>query len=340
LRMKILDEHLAGIRKSAKEIDRDITVMEICGGHTNVIMKYGIRELLPPNIRLISGPGCPVCVTSQYDINCMIALANAGIAVATYGDMMRVPGTEGSLEDARAHGHVFEVYSTTEVMGLMRQYPDLVFFGVGFETTAPMSAFLLGHNVVVYSVHKLVPPVLKQLLRGDVKIDGFIDPGHVSTIIGAESYSGILKPQAISGFTPERVLRALRVLLRIIRDGKDEVINAYPEAVSTGGNRKAQESLRKHFRTIDAEWRGLGKIPGSGLEVKEAQMNAKLRYREIIEKVPQPKKTACRCGDILTGRMKPNDCPLYNNACTPDTPQGACMVSDEGSCAIYHQYGK
>jgi hydrogenase expression/formation protein HypD len=338
---KILQDHIHQIKKTAEKLDHPITIMEICGGHTNIILKYGIRDLLPDNIRLISGPGCPVCVSSQHDIDCMIELANQNIPIATYGDMMRVPGSNYSLEDVRAmKGNVKEIYATTEVLSLKKKFPDIVFFGIGFETTAPMTTFLLEHDIMVYSVHKLVPPAMKLLLDGQVRIDGFIDPGHVSTIIGLKPYQDIHVPQVITGFTAERILRGIRILVELIYEKKNMVINAYPEAVHINGNKIAQQKLADHFYIADSEWRGLGYLPKSGLEVKKDKLNAKIAYADIIKKVPMPKKTLCRCGEILKGLIEPMECPLYRKICTPDNPQGSCMVSDEGSCAISYRYGK
>ncbi|MFH1448024.1 MAG: hydrogenase formation protein HypD [Candidatus Micrarchaeota archaeon] len=338
---KLMKRHVQRIKEVAKEIGRDVTIMEICGGHTNVIMQYGIQELLPANLRLISGPGCPVCVSSQRDIDSMIALADEGIPVATYGDMLKVPGSRHSLDDARAMGgRIFEVYSAAEVMEIRKKHSDVVFFGVGFETTAPMTTYLLKNGVCVYSVHKLVPPALKVLIDGEVRIDGFIDPGHVSTIIGADAYGGIEIPQVISGFTPERVLRALSILVELIRDKRSIVVNGYPEAVKKEGNRVAQKLLREHFYVADSEWRGLGTLPLSGLEVREGELNAKMKYTDLLAKVPAPKKTGCRCGEILKGLIDSSACPLYGKACTPENPQGPCMVSSEGTCAIAYRYGK
>ncbi len=337
---KLIDNHIRHIKSVAKEIGRTITIMEICGGHTNVIMKYGIRDILPDNIRLISGPGCPVCVSSQRDIDCMIELAMSGIPVATYGDMLKVPGTRYSLEDARARGaKIFEVYSASEVLGIKADHPDVIFFGIGFETTAPMTAYLLKNNVTVYSVHKLVPPALNILAAGDMSIDGFIDPGHVSTIIGIKPYRSIRIPQVISGFTPERILRSISFLVELIRDRNPSVINCYPEAVAEDGNKSAQHLIDSNFVVSDSVWRGLGILPMSGLEVRDDALNAKIKYRSILERVPAPEKTACRCGEILKGLIEPKDCPLYKAACTPETPHGACMVSSEGTCAISFMYG-
>ena len=315
--------------------------MEICGGHTNVIMRYGIRDILPQNIKLISGPGCPVCVSSQYDIDCMIELARAGIPVATYGDMLRVPGSMHSLEDIRARGgRIFEIYSTTEVIKLKKEYPDIVFFAIGFETTAPMTAYLLNCGVCCYSVHKLIPPALQVLASGDVKIDGFLDPGHVSTIIGVDPYRKIKMPQVIAGFSPERILRALYILMELIRDNKRIVINGYPEAVNEQGNKNAQALLNEHFVITDSEWRGLGVLPMSGMEIADNKLNAKLKYQDILDNVPQPEDTQCRCGEILKGLIEPVDCSLYRTVCTPGNPKGACMVSTEGSCAISFIHGR
>jgi hydrogenase expression/formation protein HypD len=338
---KIIQDHLRAIARLAKEIHKPVTLMEICGGHTNVIMKYGIREILPKNIRLISGPGCPVCVSAQRDIDCVIALALQGIPIATYGDMLRVPGSRYSLDEARARGgKVYEIYSTTELLAVQAKDPGVVFFGVGFETTAPMTAFLLEHGISVYSVHKLIPPALRILAEGEMNVDGFLDPGHVSTIIGVQPYRDIKIPQVITGFSAEQIVRAIRLLLELIRDDSPMVINGYPEAVREEGNTQAQGLLSKHFSIVDSEWRGLGSLPLSGFEVKNRKLNAKIIYQKIISAVPQPNKTGCRCGDILRGSINPVDCPLYKKVCTPNTPQGACMVSAEGSCAIFYRYGK
>jgi hydrogenase expression/formation protein HypD len=338
---EVVKNHIHAISGLAAQLKKPVTLMEVCGGHTNIIMKYSIREVLPKNVRLISGPGCPVCVSAQHDIDCMVELAHKGIPIATYGDMLKVPGSRYSLDEVRARGgKVFEIYTTTEVEKIREQYPDVVFFGVGFETTAPMSAYLLEKNICVYSVHKLVPPALRILIDGNVKIDGFIDPGHVSTIIGVTPYKDIRIPQVVAGFSPERILRAIRVLLELIRDEKPIVINGYPEAVREEGNIHAQALLNKQFCVSDSEWRGLGMLPQSGLDVRNDALNAKIKYRDILEKIPLPKKTKCRCGEILKGLIDPVQCPLYRKVCTPENPQGACMVSAEGSCAIFYRYGK
>lgn len=332
-------KHLEVIRSASKRLGPDVTVMEICGGHTNVIMRYGLRDILPENIRLISGPGCPVCVSSQKDIDSVIALAENQVPVATYGDMLRVPGTNSSLAKARAKGaNVYEVYSTEEVLKLRQKHEDIVFFGVGFETTTPMTCHLLENKVSVYSVHKLVPPAMKALISGDVGIDGFINPGHVSAIIGANAYKDIRMPQVICGFTPERILRGLALLVELIADGKDNVVNGYPEVVRDEGNEKAKDMISKCFEVQDSDWRGLGTIAKSGLKVKDKDLDAQIKYEDVISKVPEPQDTGCICGSVLKGQKEPVECPLFGKACTPQDPVGACMVSSEGSCAISYRY--
>ncbi len=332
---ELLDK-ISGI---ASSIGRDITIMEVCGGHTNTIMRYGIRDILPKNIRLISGPGCPVCVSSQRDIDSMIKLAREGVPVATYGDMLRVPGSGASLEDARSEGAVVEmVYSATEALKLKQKYDDLVFFGIGFETTAPMAAYLLKRGVMVYSVHKLIPPAMKALAGSDLRIDGFIDPGHVSTIIGTKPYEAIRLPQVISGFEPGQIIRSVYLLLKLIQENKKSVVNGYPEAVRPEGNTAAQRLMKKYFHISASEWRGLGKIGGSGLEVADDSLNAKIKYRKLLEDIEPIEPSGCRCGDILKGIIEPKDCPLFAKACTPDEPKGACMVSQEGSCQIAYAF--
>ncbi len=337
----MVHDSLQTILKQAENLETPITIMEVCGSHTNVIMKYGIRELLPKNIRLISGPGCPVCVSSQHDIDCVIALAHQGVPIATYGDMLKVPGSSSCLEKERTQrGNVFEVYSTTEVLQLKEDYPNIVFFGIGFETTAPMTAYLLKHHVCVYSVHKIIPPAIQILTKGNVKIDGFLNPGHVSTIIGVQPYQTIKIPQVIAGFSPMNILGAISILINLINDKKTVVVNGYPEAVREKGNIFAQRMIRQHFYVGDCEWRGLGILPLSGLEVINDALNAKKVHADILKTVKTSKKTKCRCGEVLKGLIDPSGCPLYKKICTPNNPQGACMVSAEGSCAIYYRYGK
>ncbi|MFP4424425.1 MAG: hydrogenase formation protein HypD [Candidatus Woesearchaeota archaeon] len=320
-----------------KEIkaSRKMTLMEVCGGHTHTIMKYGIRDAIPKNIRLISGPGCPVCVSSQKDIDCMIEIANKGIPVATYGDMLRVPGSKGTLDDARRTGAiVLTVYSAEEVIRMKEEYPEIVFFGIGFETTAPMTTFLLENDICVYSVHKTIPEAMEILAK---EIDGFISPGHVATIIGEKEFERVKTAQVISGFSPEQMVRSIYLLTNMIENKKTGVINGYPEAVSREGNHIAQDRMKKYFKKTDSEWRGLGIIPDSGLEVRDDRLNAKKKYKKLIERIEGKENPACRCGEVLQG-MDPRECSLFKKKCNPENPQGACMVSEEGSCQIAYRY--
>lgn len=323
------------IEKIRKEADglEPIRIMEVCGGHTNVVMRYGMRKELPENIELVSGPGCPVCVTSQRDIDSVVKLALDGVSIATYGDMLRVPGSEMSLERAREQGaDVKMVLSVEEVP------KDCVFFGIGFETTAPMTAFLLKKGIKVFSSHKIMPPPMRELVKGS-EIDGYLAPGHVSAIIGSDAYEGIGVPIVVSGFTPELVLTSILKLVEMIKGGKREVVNNYPEVVRPEGNLAAKRLLEEHFEVGDGSWRGLGTLPGSGLNVRNLELDAKKIYWESIEDIQEKEPRACKCGEILKGLQKPTDCPIFRKVCTPDTPKGPCMVSDEGSCNIWYNYG-
>ncbi|MFA6089403.1 MAG: hydrogenase formation protein HypD [Candidatus Woesearchaeota archaeon] len=339
--------YLKKIEEIAKDMP-EIKIMEVCGGHTNTIMRNGIREILPKNIKLISGPGCPVCVTSHYDIDCMIALAKNKIPITTYGDMLRVPGSTGdSLESIRAkekNANIVTVYSANEALN----YPDHIFFGIGFETTTPMTAFLLKKGITVYSTHKLMPPPMKIIASGELKVDGFIDPGHVSIITGSNMWSELNIPQVICGFKPDQMIRAIYKLLVLIKENKNTnstnekrnlVINDYPEAVTPKGNEIAQKLINEQMKIVDCNWRGFGIIPNSGLDPKDDKLNAKIKYADILKKVDSKEIKGCFCAKIIKGLAEPTDCKLFKKVCTPNTPVGACMVSEEGSCAIYFKYG-
>jgi hydrogenase expression/formation protein HypD len=333
-----MNEYVEKIRLLAKDMP-ETRIMEVCGGHTNTIMKYGIRDILPKNIKLISGPGCPVCVTSQYDIDCMIELALKGLKVATYGDMVNVPGTKMSLRDAQANGaDVKMIYSVDQIIN----EKDRVFFAVGFETTTPMTARLLEHNIKVFSAHKLIPPAMKILVK-EMKIDGFIDPGHVSTIIGGDIWSNldIPVPQVISGFKPEALIRATYLLLKLIKEKKTIVLNDYPEVVFPKGNIIATKLIEKTMFPVDSEWRGIGVIPNSGLSPRNRELDARIVYKDMLKSVITKENKDCRCGEIVRGLIEPRDCKLFGNVCTTENPQGACMVSEsEGACGIAYKYGK
>ena len=314
----------------------EVRLMEVCGGHTNTIMTYGIRGMLPKNIKLVSGPGCPVCVTSQKDIDSVIELAMQGEKITTYWDMLKVPGTKMSLEQARENGADIKAISTA---GQALKYPDSIFFAIGFETTTPMTAYLLKKNITIYPTHKTMMPAMRALVQGELKIDGFIDPGHVSTITGSRIWEELDVPQVISGFKPEQVLRAIHLLLDMIYKKETRVINDYDEAVRKEGNQKAKAMIKETMKQTDSEWRGLGVIKGSGLEPREDRLNAKVKYKDLLETVISTETPGCMCGQVLKGMIEPEDCPLFSKICTPQDPKGACMVSrTEGACAIAYRY--
>lgn len=338
---------LENIYTLAKKIGRDVNLMEVCGTHTQAVARSGLKSLLPKNVHLTTGPGCPVCVTAQEDIDTIISLAQEGIPVATYGDMMRVPGAFGNLDQAREKGaQVFDVYSTEEALEIQKEYPDLVFFGLGFETTAPMTAFAIQKGLTVYSTHKLFLPAMKALLEiGELKIDGYICPGHVSAIIGSKPYEKMKVPQVIAGFKPDDILVSVYMLLKQLTENRADVENEYVRLVEEEGNPKALNQIFEVFEESDGNWRGFGIIPGSGLKIKEKykDFDARLNYKDILDKIDfsrSRKPTACKCGEIIRGLKSPKDCPVFKKGCTPDKPIGPCMVSVEGACNVEYRYGK
>jgi hydrogenase expression/formation protein HypD len=360
--MRYVDEFrdAAKARKLLALIQRrstaDVRLMEFCGGHTHAIFKLGLRQLLPPTVSLLSGPGCPVCVTASSDLDRAIGMAHLpGLIMTTFGDMMRVPGSSGSLQDAKAQGaDVRMVYSTLDALSIAKDNPDrpVIFLGIGFETTAPtVAAAILQaqkeglENFSVFSVHKLTPPATRAILNaGEVKLSGVIGPGHVTTIIGAKGWDflpddyGI--PCAIAGFEPLDILRAIYALVEMIEDDAPAVHNAYGRSVSATGNLVAQQMMQDVFQIDTAEWRGLGTVPNSGLSLREeyAAFDATLRFPVSV--TPSQEPPGCRCGDILRGVATPPECPLFARICTPANPIGPCMVSSEGACAAYLQYGE
>jgi hydrogenase expression/formation protein HypD len=347
------EELISIISKISSKLDRTVNLMEVCGTHTARIFKYGIKSLLPSNIRLISGPGCPVCVTPIIDIDRAIEIAmNKNIILCTFGDMMRVFGSKKSLELARSEGaDIRIVYSPYECLKIAQQNSnkDIVFFSAGFETTAPAVAATLEearlkgiNNFFIYSVHKLIPPAIKLLLKSkDTSIDGFLLPGHVSVIIGSEPYNFIsekyLKPSVITGFEAEDILSAIAMLLLQIKNSISTVEIQY-KVVSKRGNRKAIDLMNKYFEVRDSYWRGIGVIKDSGLKLKKdwAHRDIEQRYDITIEDVKEP--AGCQCGYILKGIKTPLECPLFGKKCRPEHPIGACMVSSEGSCSVYYKY--
>ena len=330
------------------------TLMEVCGTHTVAIARNGIRDLMPEGLRLASGPGCPVCVTCNRDIDTVIALARIpNVTITTFGDMTRVPGSTSSLLAEQAAGRSVEiVYSPLDALAFAKAHPEreVVFVGVGFETTTPLVAMAIKRakamglsNFTVFAAHKNMPGAL-ELLVGDptLELDALILPGHVSTIIGAEPYRFLAEkygiPGVITGFEPVDVLQGIAMLVRQLHEGRAEIEIAYARGVMPEGNPVALAAIDEVFETCTATWRGLGDIPGSGYRIREefADFDAVRRFEPDVEPTRDPK--GCRCGDVLRARLAPNECPLFRTVCTPENPVGPCMVSSEGSCAAYYRY--
>jgi hydrogenase expression/formation protein HypD len=342
---------IAGIRETSTT---PIRIMEVCGTHTVSLFRSGIREILPDTISLLSGPGCPVCVTAQGEIDAFIELARCDdLVIATFGDLIRVPGSDSALQQERAAGRDIRiVYSTMDALEIARTCPDkqVVFLGVGFETTAPtIAAAILAaqaeglENFSVYTAHKLVPPALDALMNTPgLKVDGFLLPGHASVIIGLDAYRPLEAnykiPMVVAGFEPTDMLQAIHTLVQQVEDGSPGLVNEYSRVVSDAGNLKALQIMHSVFRVADAPWRGIGVIPDSGLVIRDAfsGFDAGRRFGVTVSDVPEPK--GCSCGEILTGLASPPDCPLYKTRCNPTHPVGPCMVSSEGTCAAYYRY--
>ena len=336
---------------------RTLKLMEVCGGHTHTIYKHGVEDVLPRNIDLVHGPGCPVCVLPMGRVDDAIAIARTeGVIFTTFGDMMRVPGSKGSLLDAKAAGaDVRFVYSPLDALKLAKQQPDreVVFFAIGFETTAPSTAITLLRaqsegikNFSVFCNHVTIIPAIKAILDSpDLRLDGFIGPGHVSMVIGMRPYTFIArdhrKPVVIAGFEPLDIIQSVQMIVQQIDQGRAEIENQYGRVVRPEGNVKALEAMA---RTMELrpffEWRGLGFITHSALKLRPAfaAWDAELRFDVPGIRVADPK--ACQCGEVLKGVIKPWECKVFGTACTPETPIGTCMVSSEGACAAYYNYGR
>jgi hydrogenase expression/formation protein HypD len=352
-----LGRALAGEILAAVEPERRYKIMEVCGGHTHSIYKYGIDDLLPANVELVHGPGCPVCVIPMGRVDDGISLAmREGVIFTCFGDMLRVPGSERTLLDAKAQGaDVRVVYSPLDALRIARECPEreVVFFAIGFETTAPSTALTLRRarteaieNFSVMCSHVLIVPPLRALLESpDLRLDGFIGPGHVATVVGARPFQFLPeqygKPLVISGFEPLDLLQSLLMILAQLRDGRAEVENQYARVVPWEGNARALEimsevfQLRPHF-----EWRGLGFISQSALALAEeyAPWDAERRFGVPGVRVADPK--ACQCGEVLKGVIRPWECKVFGTACTPERAIGTCMVSPEGACAAYYNFGR
>jgi hydrogenase expression/formation protein HypD len=361
--MKFIDEYrqsdlakrLAG--EIARMTDRPLKLMEVCGGHTHTIFKYGIEDLLPPNIEMIHGPGCPVCVIPMGRTDDSISIAShPGVIFTTFGDMMRVPGSKTNLLDAKAAGaDVRMVYSPLDALKIARNNPHrhVVFLALGFETTAPSTAMTVLQaakdgvgNFSVFCNHIMIIPALKAMLDSpDLKIDGFVGPGHVSTVIGTRCYEFVpreySKPLVVSGFEPLDILQSVYMIVKQVVEGRAEIENQYSRVVLRDGNPIALRSIFEVFEPRDYfEWRGLGSIAHSGMRLRQkyAEFDAELKFPVPGLKIADPK--ACQCGEILKGVKKPWECKVFGTACTPETPIGSCMVSSEGACAAYYNFGR
>lgn len=342
------------IEELVAQINRPISVMEVCGTHTVALRQSGVRSLLPPEIRLISGPGCPVCVTpTGYIDNALLMLREKGCVIVSFGDMLKVPGRDGeTLGSHTGSGLVRMVYSPKEVLAIARSTEKpVVFLGIGFETTIPpvMSAILQGDregldNLFLYSAFKTVPPALQALLADpNNSLDGFLLPGHVSVVIGRKAYRFLEEdrglPSAITGFEPIDMLLGIAAVLARIANNERRVDNVYLRAVREEGNRIAQALLDESLEPSDDPWRGLGTIPGGGLKLKDRLKNLDAVHRFELGTVEAYDQPGCRCGEVIQGRLTPPECALFGTVCTPDTPSGPCMVSSEGTCAAYLRFG-
>lgn len=363
-RQRDLAENVAKAIRREAQADRDYHLMEFCGGHTHAIFRYGVQDLMPANVHFVHGPGCPVCVLPVRRLDDAVELAERhGVILCTYGDMMRVPGTkQRSLIRAKADGaDIRMIYSTQDALRIARENPDrqVVFFAIGFETTTPPTAVAMVQarregltNFSVFCNHVLTPAAIQHILQspevrdlGTVKIDGFLGPSHVSSVIGSNPYEFFAeefqKPVVIAGFEPLDVMQSTLMLIRQVNEGRHEVENEYTRVVKREGNTKAQALVSDVFELRSSfEWRGLGKVPYSALRIRSsfADLDAEVRFT-LSEKASREVKS-CECPAILRGVKKPTDCKLFGTVCTPDNPMGSCMVSSEGACAAYWTYGR
>lgn len=349
-----IQEALDRLHKAAAGIGHSVTFMEVCGTHTTSAFRSGLHSLMPDNVTLLSGPGCPVCVTAQGDIDLLINLASfPEVTLCTYGDMMRVPGHDGSLEKARSQGaDIRTVYSAMDAVKLAKSQParQVVFAAVGFETTAPATAAVVARahdddlgNFSVLVSHKRVIPAMTGLLdAGQVNLDGFLCPGHVSVIIGSEPYRPIVErygqPCVVTGFEELNMAAGLARLAEMVRDGQCELVNQYPEAVSKSGNTTAQALIAEIFEPVDVRWRGLGVIPQSGLALRAKYQRFDAPHRFGLATPEDNEPRGCICGQVISGTATPHDCKLFGTACTPINPIGPCMVSSEGTCQAWFKY--
>ena len=340
-----------------REIGREpVSVMHVCGSHEQSIAKYGLRTILPKALNVIMGPGCPVCVTDMPEVDEAVVLAQDGIRIATYGDMLKVPGTSLSLADAQAQGaRIDVVYSAAQAVELARDTTEeICFFASGFETTAVATAAVVlsdpPPNFSVLSAHKYIPPVMEIVAEmPGTKVEGFLAAGHAATITGSALFERFVErhkiPVVVAGFEPLDILAGLVKLVEAVRDRTPRVANMYPRCVTPEGNRNAQRQLWRVFRTTGGRWRGIAHVPNGNLRLRDefARVDARRKFtidlRRLWSHAPSTLTQVCICGDIMAGIASPTHCPLFGKECVPDTPVGACMVSSEGTCKIWHQYG-
>lgn len=347
------------ILRAIREMDRELMIMHVCGTHQDTLIRFGLDPMLKEvGVKIRQGPGCPVCVTTQKEIECGIELARKGKVVASFGDMIRVPGVKKTLSRLRSEGaDVRIVYSSTDVIKIAEREPDkdIVFLGIGFETTAPTTAALLMDdslpgNVSVMSYHRTVPPALKFIAEsGEIRLDGLIEPGHVSMIIGEGPYEFLSRdhsiPQVISGFEPLDLLMGVYEIAKQVEDEKAELVNRYSRVVDPDGNPAAKEAMDTVFEAADIDWRGFPVIPNSYLSISD-RFQDRDAYRQFEDGLSElmdreiPEPPGCRCGEVLRGLIDPKECDLFGGLCKPQNPVGPCMVSREGSCNILYRWGR
>jgi hydrogenase expression/formation protein HypD len=348
------------IAQKVKKIDTRFNIMEVCGGHTHTIMKYGLKSILPDNIDFVHGPGCPVCIMPKERIEHAIALAKApNVILATLGDMIRVPSKDSSLAKVRAEGaDVRSLYTPMDIIKIAKENPDkdVIFFAIGFETTTPMSAAIVDiaikqniKNIYFHINHVMVPPAIDAIMSdGEAQVDAFIGPAHVSVITGAKIYHNLSKkyntPIAVSGFEPVDVIQSVDMLLDMkLQNRLNETDIQYTRSVTYDGNLKAQSMIDKYFEIRDSfRWRGIGDIPHSALKLRDeyASLDAEVKYKDILNIEPIDDHKSCICGTILKGLASPKDCKVFAKVCTPTNPLGSCMVSDEGACNAYYRFAQ
>jgi hydrogenase expression/formation protein HypD len=347
----------AALERVTREIDRDpVAVMHVCGSHEQAIARFGLRAVFPRALDVIMGPGCPVCITDVPEVDEAIVLARQGVHIATYGDMLRVPGSSRSLADVQAEGgRIHVVYSVNQAIDLARRLNgDLVFFATGFETTAVATAAVvrtqLPPNFSILSAHKYIPPVMEIVAEmPGSRVEGFLAAGHAAAITGWGIFEDFVArhrtPVVVAGFEPLDILAGLVRLVELVRDGERAVVNMFPRCVTRDGNLRAQENLWSVFRPIGGRWRGIAHVPNGNLRLRDewAALDARRRFRidltSLWDQAPPTLAQQCICGDIMSGIASPADCALFGTSCLPDAPVGACMVSSEGTCRIWHQYG-